>query len=109
METNLKAIDLKDLRRRHTGAGRMASGLPSPVEEADLISYEGSIINELRSLDRVPRSVRTQAREIEKANAKLTHPPHRDQVSPLDTIQDASAVDPAPSTSPISRRVRFSW
>ena len=150
METNLKAIELKDLRRRHNVAGRMASGLPSHVEEADLISYEGSIINELRSLDWVPRSVRTQAREIEKANAKLEHQLHRaptdqemadalditveelrdslvrisvvaldelwtvsdapgDQVSLLDTIQDTSAVDPAPSTSPISRRVRFSW
>src|SRR5437867_4448042 len=86
-------------------AGRMASGLPSHVEEADLISYgllglisaierfdpsreikfetfaitriKGSIIDELRSLDWVPRSVRTKAREIEKANAKLEHELHR--------------------------------
>ena len=82
-------------------AGRMSSGLPSHVEEADLISYgllglisaierfepereikfetfaitriKGSIIDELRSLDWVPRSVRAKAREIEKANAKLEH------------------------------------
>ena len=82
-------------------AGRMASGLPSHVEEADLISYgllglisaierfepereikfetfaitriKGSIIDELRSLDWVPRSVRARAREIEKANVKLEH------------------------------------
>jgi len=80
-------------------AGRMASGLPAHVEEADLISYgllglisaierfdpgreikfetfavtriKGSIIDELRSLDWVPRSVRAKAREIEKANAQL--------------------------------------
>ena len=82
-------------------AGRMASGLPAHVEEADLISYgllglisaierfdpareikfetfavtriKGSIIDELRSLDWVPRSVRAKAREIEKANAQLEH------------------------------------
>ncbi len=80
-------------------AGRMASGLPAHVEEADLISYgliglisaierfdlsreikfetyaipriRGAIIDELRSLDWVPRSVRAKAREIERANAKL--------------------------------------
>src|SRR5436189_3786340 len=80
-------------------AGRMSSGLPSHVEESDLISYgllglisaierfdpsrdikfetfaiariKGSIIDELRSLDWVPRSVRAKAREIEKANARL--------------------------------------
>jgi RNA polymerase sigma factor for flagellar operon FliA len=82
-------------------AGRMASGLPAHVEEADLISYgllglisaverfepereikfetfavtriKGAIIDELRSLDWVPRSVRAKAREIERANAKLEH------------------------------------
>ena len=122
METNLKAIELKDLWRRYKEsgdprarerlvlayaplvkyvAGRMSSGLPSHVEEADLISYgllglisaierfepareirfetfaitriKGSIIDELRSLDWVPRSVRAKAREIERANAKLEH------------------------------------
>src|ERR1700759_2626892 len=120
METNVKAIELRDLWRRYkaTGdtharerlvaaysplvkyvAGRMASGLPAHVEEADLISYgliglisaierfdlgreikfetyaipriRGAIIDELRSLDWVPRSVRARAREIERANAKL--------------------------------------
>src|SRR5207244_2453250 len=82
-------------------AGRMGSGLPAHVEESDLISYgllglisaierfdpgreikfetfavtriKGSIIDELRSLDWVPRSVRAKAREIEKVNAKLEH------------------------------------
>ena len=126
LETNLKAIELKDLWRRYKDdrdekarerlvlayaplvkyvAGRMSSGLPSHVEEADLISYgllglisaierfepereikfetfaitriKGSIIDELRSLDWVPRSVRTKAREIEKTNAKLEHQLHR--------------------------------
>jgi RNA polymerase sigma factor for flagellar operon FliA len=80
-------------------AGRMGNGLPSHIEEADLISYgllgligaverfdpmrqikfetyaisriKGSIIDELRSLDWVPRSVRSKAREIEKACAVL--------------------------------------
>ena len=122
METNVKAIELKDMWRRYksTGderarerlvvaysplvkyvSGRMASGLPAHVEEADLISYglvglinaierfelereikfetyaitriKGAIIDELRSLDWVPRSVRAKARAIERANAKLEH------------------------------------
>src|ERR1700755_2761480 len=82
-------------------SGRMASGLPAHVEESDLISYglvglinaierfepereikfetyaitriKGAIIDELRSLDWVPRSVRARARAIEQANAKLEH------------------------------------
>jgi RNA polymerase sigma factor for flagellar operon FliA len=79
----------------------MAAGLPSHVEESDLISYgllgligaieryepereikfetfavsriKGAIIDELRSLDWVPRSVRARARDIEKAHTKLEH------------------------------------
>jgi RNA polymerase sigma factor for flagellar operon FliA len=122
VETNVKAIELRDLWRRYKSggdqkareglvvaysplvkyvAGRMASGLPAHVDEADLISYglvglinaierfdlgrevkfetyaitriKGAIIDELRSLDWVPRSVRQRAREIERANAKLEH------------------------------------
>ena len=122
METRVKAIELKDLWRRYktTGdeqarerlvvaysplvkyvSGRMASGLPAHVDEADLISYglvglisaierfelereikfetyaitriKGAILDELRSLDWVPRSVRSKARDIERANAKLEH------------------------------------
>ncbi len=74
-------------------AGRLASGLPQSVDTADLISYgifglidaikkfdpgreikfetyaiariKGAIIDELRALDWVPRSVRSRAREIE--------------------------------------------
>src|ERR687891_282657 len=126
MQTNVKAVELKELWRKYkeTGdqrareqlvlaysplvkyvAGRMSTGLPAHVEESDLISYgllglisaierfdpgreikfetfaitriKGSIIDELRSLDWVPRSVRTKAREIERANAKLEHELHR--------------------------------
>jgi RNA polymerase sigma factor FliA len=98
-------------------AGRMAASLPSHVEEADLISYgligliaaverfeveraikfetfaitriKGSIIDELRSLDWVPRSVRSRAREIERVNAKLEHelrraPTDRDMAEALE-------------------------
>ncbi len=80
-------------------AGRLGSTLPSHVDEQDLVSYgllgligaierfdpereikfetyaiariKGAIIDELRSLDWVPRSVRTRAREIERAIASL--------------------------------------
>ncbi len=82
-------------------AGRMSSALPAHVEETDLISYgllgligavkrfepdrqvkfetyavariKGAIIDELRSLDWVPRSVRARARQIERASAELEH------------------------------------
>jgi RNA polymerase sigma factor FliA len=81
------------------GAGRVASGLPQSVEQADLVSYgifglidaiekfdpsrgfkfetyaiarvKGAIIDELRSFDWVPRSVRAKARAIERAYSKL--------------------------------------
>ena len=94
-------------------AGRMGSGLPAHIEESDLISYgllgligalerfdlgreikfetyaisriKGSIIDELRSLDWVPRSVRSKAREIEKACAilenRLQRAPSDDEIS----------------------------
>jgi RNA polymerase sigma factor FliA len=120
LETNVKAIELQDLWRRYKAsgderarerlvvaysplvkyvAGRMSSGLPAHVEEADLISYglgglisaierfdltreikfetyaitriRGAIIDELRNLEWVPRSVRARAREIERVNMKL--------------------------------------
>jgi RNA polymerase sigma factor FliA len=86
-------------------AGRMSNGLPAHIEESDLISYgllgligaierfdpareikfetyavsriKGSIIDELRSLDWVPRSVRSKAREIEKVCALLENRLHR--------------------------------
>jgi len=80
-------------------ASRVATGLPSSVEQADLVSYgifglidalkkfepgrgnkfetyaipriRGAIIDELRAMDWVPRSVRFKQREIEKALADL--------------------------------------
>lgn len=80
-------------------AGRLSSNLPQSVETADLISYgvfglidaiekfnpergikfetyaiariKGAIIDELRALDWVPRSVRARAREIEAAYVTL--------------------------------------
>ncbi|HZK49960.1 MAG TPA: RNA polymerase sigma factor WhiG [Actinomycetota bacterium] len=80
-------------------AGRVAVGLPANVEQADLISYgifglidaiekyepargikfetyaisriRGAIIDELRAIDWVPRSVRFKAREVEKAYVAL--------------------------------------
>lgn len=80
-------------------AGRVRSGLPNNVESSDLVSYgmfglidaidkfeidrnikfetyainriRGAIIDELRSLDWVPRSVRSKARDLERAHAEL--------------------------------------
>jgi len=80
-------------------ASRVATGLPASVEQSDLVSYgmfglidalekfepargnkfetyaipriKGAIIDELRAMDWVPRSVRFKAREIEKAYADL--------------------------------------
>ncbi|MCE7883701.1 MAG: RNA polymerase sigma factor WhiG [Actinobacteria bacterium ATB1] len=80
-------------------AGRVSVGLPSNVEQADLVSYgmfglidaiekfdtdrgikfetyaisriRGAIIDELRSYDWVPRSVRAKARMVERAYSAL--------------------------------------
>jgi RNA polymerase sigma factor for flagellar operon FliA len=80
-------------------ASRVAVGLPQNVEQADLVSYgmfglidaidkfepdrgfkfetyaisriKGAILDELRCIDWVPRSVRAKARSLEKAYAKL--------------------------------------
>ena len=80
-------------------AGRVAVGLPQHVEQADLVSYgviglidaierfdpvrqvkfetyaipriKGAIIDELRAIDWVPRSVRSKARALEQAHATL--------------------------------------
>jgi len=80
-------------------ASRVATGLPASVDQADLVSYgmfglidaltkfepgrgnkfetyaipriKGAIIDELRAMDWVPRSVRFKAREIEKAHTDL--------------------------------------
>ncbi|HEX9992205.1 MAG TPA: RNA polymerase sigma factor WhiG [Acidimicrobiales bacterium] len=86
-------------------AGRVAVGLPQSVEQADLVSYgifglidaidkfdpargykfetyaiariKGAILDELRSIDWVPRSVRAKARSLEHAYAKLEAELHR--------------------------------
>jgi RNA polymerase sigma factor for flagellar operon FliA len=80
-------------------AGRVSVGLPHTIEQADLVSYgmfglidaierfdtdrnikfetyaitriKGAIIDELRSIDWVPRSVRSKARAVEEAYASL--------------------------------------
>jgi RNA polymerase sigma factor for flagellar operon FliA len=80
-------------------AGRVAAGLPQSIEQSDLVSYgifglidaidkfdpergfkfetyaisriKGAIIDELRSIDWVPRSIRSKARTIERAYSKL--------------------------------------
>jgi RNA polymerase sigma factor for flagellar operon FliA len=94
-------------------AGRLGSGLPAHVDEGDLVSYgllgligaierfdptrdikfetyaisriKGAIIDELRALDWVPRSVRSRARDIERAIAelesKLGRAPNDDEIA----------------------------
>ena len=80
-------------------AGRVSAGLPHSIEQADLVSYgifglidaidkfdvsrnvkfetyaitriKGAIIDELRSIDWIPRTVRAKARSVEMAYAKL--------------------------------------
>jgi RNA polymerase sigma factor for flagellar operon FliA len=86
-------------------AGRVASGLPQSVDQADLVSYgiiglidaiekfdlgrgfkfetyaiariRGAMLDELRAIDWVPRSVRAKARQIEQAFASLEAKLHR--------------------------------
>jgi RNA polymerase sigma factor for flagellar operon FliA len=94
-------------------AGRLGSGLPAHVDEGDLVSYgllglitaierfdvdrdikfetyaiariRGAIIDELRALDWVPRSVRARARQIERAigelEAKLGRAPTDEEIA----------------------------
>jgi RNA polymerase sigma factor for flagellar operon FliA len=132
-------------------AGRLGSGLPAHVDENDLVSYgllgligaierydpdrdvkfetyaitriKGAIIDELRAMDWVPRSVRARAREIERSMAALEAQLHRaptddsltdiarssiaaldevwtissssgDQVALIDTIEDTEGPEP---------------
>ncbi len=94
-------------------AGRVGSGLPKNVDQSDLVSFgtfglidavdkfepergfkfetyavnriKGAILDELRALDWVPRSVRARAREIQRTMAELEHrlqrTPTEDEVS----------------------------
>jgi RNA polymerase sigma factor for flagellar operon FliA len=86
-------------------ANRVGAGLPTSVEQADLVSYgmfglidaiekyeteravkfetyassriRGAIIDELRAIDWIPRSVRTKARAVDRAFAELESELHR--------------------------------
>lgn len=86
-------------------AGRVGAGLPSSVEHSDLVSYgmiglidaltkfepdraikfetyasariRGHIIDELRAIDWIPRSVRTKARAVDRAYHELESTLHR--------------------------------
>jgi RNA polymerase sigma factor FliA len=109
-------------------AGRVGVGLPRNVDQADLVSYgifglidaidkfepergfkfetyainriKGAILDELRAMDWVPRSVRARAREIERSMAELEHrlqrTPTDDELaghmgSSVDDLRDALA------------------
>jgi RNA polymerase sigma factor FliA len=91
-------------------AGRVGVGLPPNIEQADLVSYgifglidaiekfdinraikfetyaisriRGAIIDELRAIDWIPRSVRYKAREVERAYATLEGELHRTPTEP---------------------------
>jgi RNA polymerase sigma factor for flagellar operon FliA len=86
-------------------ASRVAAGLPQSVDQADLVSYgmfglidaitkfdpdrgfkfetyaisriKGAVLDELRSIDWVPRSVRSKAKLVERAMVKLEAQLHR--------------------------------
>src|SRR5580765_366726 len=113
-------------------AGRLGSGLPAHVDEGDLVSYgllgligaierydldrdikfetyalariKGAIIDELRALDWVPRSVRSRAREIERAisefEAKTGRAPTDEEIATKIGITEDELND---SLSDISR------
>ncbi len=102
-------------------AGRVAAGLPQNIEQSDLVSYgvfglidaidkfdpargfkfetyaisriKGAIIDELRSIDWVPRSVRAKARAVERAYSKLENelrrsPEDKEVAAELDMNED---------------------
>ena len=102
-------------------AGRVASGLPQSIEQSDLVSYgifglidaidkfdpargfkfetyaisriKGAIIDELRSIDWVPRSIRAKARAVERAYSKLENelrrsPDDKEVAAELDVTED---------------------
>ncbi|MEZ5167163.1 MAG: RNA polymerase sigma factor WhiG [Acidimicrobiales bacterium] len=101
-------------------AGRVGVGLPRNVEQSDLISFgvfglidaiekfdpgrgykfetyaiariKGAILDELRSIDWVPRSVRSKARTLERAMAKLEAEHHRAPTD--DEVADEMGVSP---------------
>ena len=110
-------------------AGRVAAGLPNSIDSADLVSYgvfglidaiekfdptrglkfesyamariRGAIVDELRSLDWVPRTLRAKAREIERAYQQLEASLHR---APTDTeLADAIRITVAQLHASLSR------
>ncbi|MCK4223847.1 MAG: FliA/WhiG family RNA polymerase sigma factor [candidate division Zixibacteria bacterium] len=118
-------------------AGRMAMGFPKSVELSDLINtgvigliealsnfdpsrgvkfetyavprIRGAILDELRSLDWVPRSTRAKSREIEKATSKLQNqlgrrPSDRELAKSLKFSSEElfSALDDVSSTTMLS-------
>jgi RNA polymerase sigma factor FliA len=100
-------------------AGRVGSGLPAHVEQADLVSYgtfglidaitrfeptrevkfesyamariRGAIIDELRTTDWIPRSVRMKARQFERTVAELESRLHRTPTD--DEVADEMGMD----------------
>src|SRR5579864_4197051 len=102
-------------------AGRVSVGLPQNIEQADLVSYgifglidaiekfdpdrkikfetyaiariKGAIIDELRSIDWVPRSVRAKARSVERAYARLENQLLRTPSD--DEVADELGITPA--------------
>ncbi|MGB5760220.1 MAG: RNA polymerase sigma factor WhiG [Acidimicrobiales bacterium] len=86
-------------------ASRIAAGLPQTVDQSDLVSYgmfglidaitkfdpergfkfetyaisriKGAVLDELRAIDWVPRSVRSKAKSVERAMSKLESKLHR--------------------------------
>src|SRR6185312_13225887 len=114
-------------------AGRLGSGLPAHVDEGDLVSYgllgligaierfdpsrdikfetyaiariKGSIIDELRAMDWVPRSVRSRARDIERSSASSTarRPTRRSPRSSASPPTSWTTASPR-SAAPRSRR-----
>ena len=120
-------------------AGRVAAGLPQNIEQADLVSYgifglidaidkfdpgrgfkfetyaisriKGAIIDELRSIDWVPRSVRAKARAIERAISKLENelrrsPEDGEVAAELDWTRGRAHPDPLADLVHRSRRAR---
>jgi len=118
-------------------AGRMAMGFPKSVELSDLVNtgvigliealsnfdpsrgvkfetyavprIRGAILDELRSLDWVPRSTRAKSREIERATSKLENqlgrpPSGRELAKSLKISSDElfSALDDVSSTTMLS-------
>ena len=116
-------------------AGRVASGLPQSIEQSDLVSYgifglidaidkfdpargfkfetyaisriKGAIIDELRSIDSVPRSIRAKARAVERAysleNELKRSPDDKEVAAELDLRKSSTTCSPR-CPSPASSR-----